>query len=64
MRPHGASPNYSRHLRRLLLQAGFARTEGFAVAADYSGDLKATRQRADVLARVLRDPAVVALVTS
>ncbi len=64
MRRNGASPTYSRHLRRLLLQAGFARTEGFAVAADYSGDLKATRQRADVLARVLRDPAVVALVTN
>ncbi len=63
MRRNGASPTYSRHLRGLLLQAGFARTEGFAMAADFSGNLAATRQRADVLVRVLRDPAVVALVT-
>jgi SAM-dependent methyltransferase len=62
MRHNGASLTYSRHLRGLLLQAGFARSEGFAVAADYSGNLAATRRRADVLTRVLRDPAVVGLV--
>lgn len=63
MRHNGANLTYSRHLRGLLLQAGFARTEGFAVAADFSGNLAATRQRADVLVRVLRDPAVAGLVT-
>lgn len=62
MRHNGANLTYARHLRGLLLQAGFARSEGFAVAADYSGNLAATRRRADVLTRVLRDPAVAGLV--
>jgi SAM-dependent methyltransferase len=62
MRHNGANLTYARHLRGWLLQAGFARSEGFAVAADYSGNLAATRHRADVLTRVLRDPAVINLV--
>ncbi|HET9017572.1 MAG TPA: SDR family NAD(P)-dependent oxidoreductase [Thermomicrobiaceae bacterium] len=33
----GASPYYSRHLRRYLLEAGFARSEGHAVAAEHYG---------------------------
>lgn len=33
MRHNGGDPFYSRHLRALLLQAGFARTEGHALAA-------------------------------
>jgi SAM-dependent methyltransferase len=61
MQHNGANLTYSRHLRGLLLQAGFARTEGFAVAADYSGNLAATRHRADILIRVLCDPAVAGL---
>lgn len=61
-RHNGANLTYARHLRGLILQAGFARSEGFAVAADYSGNLAATRRRADVLTRVLRDPSVAGLV--
>lgn len=64
MRHNGGSLTYSRHLRGLLLQAGFARSEGFAVAADYSGNREATRHRADLLVRILRDPAVAGLVTN
>ncbi len=62
MRHNGANPTYSRHLRGLLLQVGFARSEGFAVAADYAGNLDATRHSAAIWVRVLRDPAVAGLV--
>jgi ubiquinone/menaquinone biosynthesis C-methylase UbiE len=40
MQHNGADLTYSRHLRGLLLQAGFARTEGLAVAAEYSAILR------------------------
>jgi ubiquinone/menaquinone biosynthesis C-methylase UbiE len=43
---NGGDPYYSRHLRRLLEEAGFAETEGHAVAADYYGMLAETRRAA------------------
>lgn len=56
---NGASPHYSRHLRGLLLEAGFARTEGHAVAADYHGTLEATRHMAALFGRLVQDTAFV-----
>jgi SAM-dependent methyltransferase len=40
---NGASPYYARHQRRLLLEAGFGRSEGFA-SVICLGSLEATRQ--------------------
>jgi SAM-dependent methyltransferase len=56
---NGGSPYYSRNLRGLLREAGFARTEGHAVAADYYGTLDETRRFARVVDRLLHDPALV-----
>src|SRR6266498_915081 len=61
---NGGSPFYSRNLRGLLLQAGFARTEGFAVAAEYYGRLEETRRMAYVMSRQSGDPALLNLVVS
>ena len=63
LRHNGGDAFYSRHLRRLLLDAGFQRTEGHAVAADHSGTLAETRRFAGVYARLLRHPPNVALIT-
>ncbi len=52
---NGASPYYSRHLRGLLLEAGFARTEGHAMAADYHGTLEETRHMAALFGRLMQD---------
>lgn len=60
---NGNDPFYSRHLRGLLLAAGFKKTEGFAVAADHYGRIEETRRAADVVARIFRSPNVVKLVT-
>lgn len=57
----GGNPFYSRHLRRLLLEAGFARTEGFAVAAEYYGRLEETRRLANVIIRQLQNPDIIPL---
>ena len=61
---NGGSPFYSRNLRGLLLQAGFKRTEGFAVAADHYGKLEETRRMAYVMRQQLGDPMLLNLVTS
>jgi len=61
---NGGSPFYSRNLRSLLLQAGFARTEGFAVAAEHYGRLEETRRMAYVMSRQSGDPALLNLVVS
>jgi len=53
---NGGNPFYSRHQRRLLLEAGFARTEGFAVAAEHYGRLEETRRMANIIRRLLNDP--------
>jgi len=58
---NGGNPFYSRHLRRLLLEAGFARTEGHAVAAEQYGTLEETRRFAAVSGRLLQNPDLVQL---
>ena len=56
---NGGSPSYARHLRRLLLEAGFARTEGHAVAAECYGTLEATRHFVSLAGRLLRHATLV-----
>ena len=55
---NGGNPFYSRHLRSLVLEAGFVRTEGFAVAADHYGRLDETQRMATIIHRLLNDPAL------
>ncbi len=50
---NGGSPFYSRNLRHLLLEAGFTKTEGHAVAAEYYGTLEETKRFADTYVRVI-----------
>ncbi len=54
---NGASPFHARTQRRLLLEAGFARAEAFAVAGD-KGTPALTRVAAENLETRLREPAV------
>jgi ubiquinone/menaquinone biosynthesis C-methylase UbiE len=61
---NGGSPFYSRNLRHLLLEAGFARTQGFAVAAEHYGTLEETRRYAAVIEKLMRHPDLAALVQS
>ena len=53
---NGGSPFYSRNLRGVMLEAGFTRTEGFAVAAEHYGRLEETRRMAGVMSRQMSDP--------
>ena len=55
---NGGNPFYARHLRRLLLEAGFARAEGLALAPEYYGTLEETRGYAAMCERILRNPEV------
>jgi ubiquinone/menaquinone biosynthesis C-methylase UbiE len=49
-------PSYQpRHLRGLLLEAGFTRAEGHAVGSESFGTPEATRQRAALVARLLTE---------
>lgn len=57
----GGNPYYSHNLRHLLLEAGFARTEGLAIASEHYGALTETRRLAGLLARVTRNPEMRAL---
>ena len=59
---NGGSPFYSGNLRHLLLEAGFAQTEGFAIAAEHYGTLEETRRYAAVVARMMANPDMVRLV--
>jgi ubiquinone/menaquinone biosynthesis C-methylase UbiE len=59
---NGGSLMYSRHLRGLLLEAGFARTEGFALAPQHYGTLAQTRELASLSTGIWRSPDVVQLV--
>lgn len=52
----GGSPYYSPNLRGLMLEAGFARTEGFAVAAEHYGTLAETRRYSGIVARLIQNP--------
>jgi SAM-dependent methyltransferase len=54
----GGNPRYSRHLRGLMLQAGFARTQGVALAPEVYGDAASTRWFADFAAGVLGAPSM------
>jgi len=60
---NGGSPYYARHQRRLLLEAGFARSEGFAFA-EYQGNPEVIRAYVKVLVEVLRGPATVDVSTA
>jgi SAM-dependent methyltransferase len=59
---NGGDPFYSRHLRGLMLEAGFARSEGHAVAADYCGNLEETRRMAGIQTRLFHDPDLAGLI--
>lgn len=61
---NGGSPFYSRNLRGLMREAGFARTEGFAVAAEHYGRLEETRRMAGVMQRLFNEPSLANLVIS
>lgn len=51
----GGSPYYSPRLRGLLLEAGFVRAEGHAVATEQYGTLAETRRFAAIIARMLQN---------
>lgn len=53
---NGGNPYYSPNLRRLMLDAGFARTEGYAVAAEQYGVPDETRRYASIVARQIQNP--------
>lgn len=61
---NGGAPFYARHLRGLLLEAGFARTEGHAVAADHYGTLAETRKIAGLTDMLLSNPQWVSIICS
>jgi SAM-dependent methyltransferase len=52
----GGNTRYSRNLRALMLEAGFARTQGFASAPEVYGDAHGTRWFAEVAVGVLGAP--------
>ncbi len=62
MEHNGASPFYSRHLRGMFVEAGFAQVEGHAITADYHGTHAATSRTAALANLLLGSPAVSALV--
>ncbi len=53
---NGGNPYYSRHLRSLMIKAGFTRNEGHAIASEYYGTLKETQRIVSVVNRILSDP--------
>jgi len=61
---NGGSPFYSRNLRGLMLEAGFKRTEGIALAVEHYGKLEDTRRMADVMRQQFSDPKLIDLVIS
>ena len=60
----GGHPRYSRHLRGLMLEAGFRRAHGFAVAPEVYGDEDRTRWFADFAAGVFAAPSMAETVVS
>jgi SAM-dependent methyltransferase len=54
----GGNTRYSQHLRGLMLDAGFARTEGFAHAPEVYGNAEATRRFADLVIGLLMSPTI------
>jgi SAM-dependent methyltransferase len=62
MEHNGGSPFYARHLRGLMMEAGFARTEGHAVAADHYGTPAETRKHAQFFDGLFSYPPVIATI--
>jgi SAM-dependent methyltransferase len=62
VRHGGGNPFYARKIRGLLLKAGFARSEGHAVAADHYGTPAETRKQADLINGLLSNPGWVATI--
>ncbi len=55
----GGDPRYSRHLRGLMRDAGFVRSEGIACAPEFYGNAETTRWWANLLIAVLSAPTAV-----
>lgn len=60
---HGGNPFYSRHLRSHLIEAGFEKNEGYALAPEFYGTLTETRRIVSVVNNILSSPEFIALVT-
>jgi SAM-dependent methyltransferase len=60
----GGNTRYSRHLRALMLDAGFARTRGFANAPEVYGDAAATRWFADFAIGLFSAPSMAETIVS
>lgn len=58
----GGNARYSRHLRSLMLEAGFARTQGVAHASSVYGDAAGTRWLAEIATGQLGAPSVSELI--
>ena len=54
----GGNTRYSQHLRGLMLEAGFARSEGFAHAPEVYGKAEATQWFADFVIGLLSSPTI------
>ena len=64
VRHEGGDPSYSRHLRALMLEAGFVRTQGVALAPEVYGDAASTRWFTDFAIGVHAAPSMTELVLS
>ena len=58
----GGNARYSRHLRTLMLEAGFSRTEGIAHAPEVYGDLERTRWFAEFAVGLFSAPDMVKVI--
>lgn len=58
----GGNPRYARDLRGLLLEAGFARTQGFALTPEVYGDAESTRWFADFVTGWIGSPSMTELI--
>jgi ubiquinone/menaquinone biosynthesis C-methylase UbiE len=54
----GGNTSYSRHLRRLMLDAGFVRTQGFALAPETYGDAESTQWIAEFAIGLFTSPSM------
>lgn len=59
---NGGNPYYSRHLRSLLLEAGFEKNEGYAHAPEHYGTLEETRRIISVVNGILQSPDFISVV--
>jgi SAM-dependent methyltransferase len=58
----GGNPRYARHLRALMLEAGFARTQGTALAPEVYGDPASTRWFADFVVGLFGAPSMAGVI--